>query len=339
MSTPDFIDECRILARAGDGGSGCASFRREKFVPRGGPDGGNGGRGGSVIFEADPGLSTLLDTRHRKHYRAPRGAHGKGARKNGRSGADRIVHLPTGTLVKDDETGAVLHDLVNAGERWTAAAGGAGGRGNACFATSTNRAPERAEPGQPGEERWLRLELKVLADVGLLGFPNAGKSTLISRVSAARPRIASFPFTTLQPHLGMVEVGDTRFVIADIPGLIPGAHTGAGLGSRFLRHVERTRMLVHLIDPEPTLRGEHGRAPERDYAALREELSSYSSELSQRPERVYLTKSDLVPDAEARRAMAEALCKNGLEPRWISAATGEGIRELLHELARELQAA
>jgi len=338
MSTPDFIDECRILVRGGDGGRGCTSFRREKFVPRGGPDGGNGGRGGSVIVEADPGLTTLLDTHHRKHYRAARGAHGKGARKNGRSGADLVLRLPMGTLIKDDETQEVLHDLVQSGERWTAAAGGSGGRGNTCFATSTNRAPEHAQPGQAGEERWLRLELKVLADVGLLGFPNAGKSTLISRVSAARPRIASFPFTTLQPHLGMVEVGDTRFVIADIPGLIPGAHTGAGLGFRFLRHVERTRMLVHLIDPEPALHGERERTPERDYATLREELGAYSGELVERPERVCLTKSDLVPDADARKALAEGLCKNGLEPLWISAVTGEGIAELLQELAREFQA-
>lgn len=335
MSTPDFIDECRILVRGGDGGRGCASFRREKFVPRGGPDGGNGGRGGSVIFEADPGMTTLLDTHHRKHYRAARGAHGKGARKNGRAGAGLVLRLPLGTVVKEDQTGEVLHDLVRSGEHWIAARGGHGGRGNTCFATATNRAPDRAEPGQPGEERWLRLELKVLADVGLLGFPNAGKSTLISRVSAARPRVASFPFTTLQPHLGVVEVGDTRFVIADIPGLIPGAHTGAGLGYRFLRHVERTRMFVHLLDPEPSLRGESNRTPERDYKALRDELRAYSSELAERPEKVCLTKSDLVPDPCERESMANGLRIHGLEPRWISASTGEGISGLLHDLARE----
>jgi GTP-binding protein len=335
MSTPDFIDECRILVRGGDGGRGCSSFRREKFVPRGGPDGGDGGRGGSVIFEADPGMTTLLDTHHRKHYRAARGAHGKGARKNGRAGAGLVLRLPLGTVVKDDQTGELLHDLVRSGERWIAARGGHGGRGNAGFATSTNRAPDRAEPGQPGEERWLQLELKVLADVGLLGFPNAGKSTLISRVSAARPRVASFPFTTRQPHLGVVEVGDTRFVIADIPGLIPGAHTGAGLGYRFLRHVERTRIFVHLLDPEPSLRGESNRTPERDYEALRNELRAYSSELAERPEKVYLTKSDLVPDPCERETMANSLRNHGLEPRWISASTGEGISGLLHDLARE----
>ncbi len=338
MSTPDFIDECRILVRAGDGGRGCSWFRTEKFVPRGGPDGGNGGRGGSVLFKGDAGITTLLDTHHRKHYRAPRGAHGKGARKNGRSGADLVVRLPLGTVVKDDETGEMLHELLQEGESWVAAKGGKGGRGNACFATSTNRAPERAEPGEAQQERWLRLELKLLADVGLLGFPNAGKSTLISRVSAARPRIASFPFTTLQPHLGMVEVGETRFVIADIPGLIPGAHRGAGLGLRFLRHVERTRMFVHLLDPEPTLRGENGRTPESDYAALRYELAAYSAALAERPERVVLTKADLVTDPGERKLVAKGLCAQGLEPRWISAVTGEGIAGLLQDLARELEA-
>jgi GTP-binding protein len=338
MSTADFIDECRVLVRGGDGGRGCSSFRREKFVPRGGPDGGNGGDGGSVIFEADPGMTTLLDSRHRKHYRARRGAHGKGARKNGKAGEDLRVRLPLGTVVKAVETGEVLQEILRAGESWVAARGGRGGRGNACFATSTNRSPQRAELGESGEERWLGLELKVLADVGLLGFPNAGKSTLISRVSAARPRVASFPFTTLQPHLGLVEVGDRRFVIADIPGLIPGAHTGAGLGLRFLRHVERTRLLVHLIDPEPGLLGEEGRAADVDYAALRGELCAYSRELAARPERVCLTKADLVPDSAQRQTIARGLLERGLEPRWISSVTGEGIAELLEELARATEA-
>ncbi len=266
MASPDFIDECRILVKAGDGGRGCSSFRREKFVPRGGPDGGDGGRGGSVILEGDAGMSTLLDAHHRKHYRVERGTHGRGARKHGRAGADEIIRIPVGTIVCNDETGDLLAEILEQGQRYVAASGGIGGRGNAKFATPTRRAPTHAEPGRPGEELTLRLELKVLADVGIVGFPNAGKSTLISRVSAARPRIASYPFTTLQPHLGMVEVGDARFVIADIPGLVPGAHRGAGLGDRFLRHIERTRVLLHLIDPLPVLQEEPGRGTGEDHA-------------------------------------------------------------------------
>jgi GTP-binding protein len=329
----DFIDECRVHVRAGDGGDGCSSFRREKYQPRGGPDGGNGGRGGSVFFRADAQLTTLLDAHYRKHYRAARGEHGKGSDKHGRSGADVVVALPLGTVVRDDATGAVLCELLCDGETWLAARGGAGGRGNMCFATSTNRAPTRADPGGPGEERWLRLELKLLADVGLLGFPNAGKSTLISRVSAARPKIASYPFTTLEPHLGMVERGDVRFVIADIPGLIPGAHRGLGLGDRFLRHVERTRLLVHLLDPEPVLREEPGRGLAEDYDALRKELESYAADLARRPEILCAAKADLVPEEERRAELAAPLVERGIAPRWISAATGEGIDALVRELA------
>ncbi|HTO68529.1 MAG TPA: GTPase ObgE [Myxococcota bacterium] len=337
MSSPDFIDECRIFVRSGDGGRGCCSFRREKFVPRGGPDGGNGGRGGDVCLVADRGLATLLDTRHRKFYRAGRGAHGSGARKDGKWGDDVEIHLPLGTVVKDDDTHEVLVELLEDGQRWLAEAGGRGGRGNAMFATPTNQAPLTVEPGEPGNERWLRLELKVLADVGLIGFPNAGKSTFISRVSAARPKIASYPFTTLQPHLGMVESGGARFVIADIPGLIPGAHQGAGLGHRFLRHVERTRLLVHLLDPEPALAGgDPERSPERDYEALRAELGAYSEDLAKRPEIVCLAKADLVRDADERAALAEPLVRRGLAPRWISAATGEGMEALVQVLAREV---
>jgi GTP-binding protein len=333
----NFIDECRVHVRAGDGGDGCSSFRREKYVPRGGPDGGNGGRGGSVIFRADAQLTTLHDAHYRQHYRAERGVHGKGSDKHGRAGADAVVALPLGTLVRDDATGELLCELLRDGETFLAARGGEGGRGNICFATSTNRAPTRADPGAPGEERWLRLELKVLADVGLLGFPNAGKSTLVSRVSAARPRIASYPFTTLQPHLGMVSVGDARFVIADIPGLIPGAHQGAGLGDRFLRHVERTRLLVHLLDPEPELRGEPGRSLAGDYEALRKELEAFALELAARAEIVCVSKADLVPDP-VRTELAAGLVARGLEPRWISAATGEGIDALVRELARRVAA-
>ncbi len=333
MSDPDFIDECTIYVCAGDGGRGCVSFRREKYVPRGGPNGGNGGRGGSIVFVGDSGMSTLFDARHRKHYKAQRGAHGQGARKNGRSGRDILVHLPLGTVVREASSGLILHELLSAGENWIAAQGGAGGRGNACFATSTRQAPGYAEPGISGEERWLRLELKVLADVGLLGFPNAGKSTLISRVSAARPRIAAYPFTTLRPHLGMVEVGEARFVLADIPGLIPGAHLGVGLGHRFLRHVERTKLLVHLLDPEPALRREQDRSLSSDYRRIREELRAYSPELDERPELVCIAKADLVPDPEQRRLLCE---ENGLSGRWISAATGEGIQELVRELGQRL---
>jgi GTPase len=336
MSAPDFIDECRIFVRSGDGGRGCCSFRREKFVPRGGPDGGNGGKGGSVWLVADRQLATLLDTHHRKFFRAGRGAHGSGARKDGKWGDDVLVHLPLGTVVKNDETREVLVELIEDGQRWLAEEGGRGGRGNAMFATSTNQAPLTVEPGEEGHERWLRLELKVLADVGLIGFPNAGKSTLISRVSAARPKVASYPFTTLQPHLGMVEHGGARFVIADIPGLIPGAHRGAGLGHRFLRHVERTRLLVHLLDPEPCLAGgDAERSPEGDYDALRAELSAYSEDLAKRPEIVCLAKADLVPDAAERALLAEPLLRRGIELRWISAATGEGLDSLLAQLARE----
>jgi GTP-binding protein len=336
VSNWDFLDESRIYVRAGDGGRGCVSFRREKFVPRGGPDGGDGGRGGSVILEGDEGMTTLLDTHHRKHYRAGRGAHGQGAMKDGRSGDDVTLRVPLGTVVKSDETGEMLVEILEHGQRWVAARGGAGGRGNARFATPTHRAPREAEPGRPGEERWIRLELKVLADAGLIGMPNAGKSTLISRLSAARPKIADYPFTTLRPHLGMVELDDQRFVIADIPGLIPGAHHGAGLGDRFLRHVERTRVLVHLIDPEPALREEPGRGPGADYAAIRHELVAYRAELAERPELVCLTKGDLLPDPVERKRLEEPLRALGLEPRWISSATGEGLDDLVRSIAEHL---
>jgi GTPase len=332
----DFIDECRVYVRGGDGGNGCSSFRREKYIPRGGPDGGNGGRGGSVVFVGARGLSTLYDVRHRKHYRAPNGQPGQGSRKDGRSGADLRLALPLGTVVRDDESGIVLGEILEDGQEWVAAAGGRGGRGNAVFATPTNQAPTYAQRGSPGAESWVRLELKLLADVGLLGFPNAGKSTLVSRVSAAKPRIAPYPFTTLQPHLGMVESEAVRFVIADIPGLVPGAHLGVGLGDRFLRHVERTRVLVHLLDPEPLLRGETGRSPLADYRALRLELAAYSAELAARPEYVCLAKGDVVTDPAERAALARDLEREGLAVRWISAQSGEGIPALLAALAHDL---
>ncbi|MFQ5699034.1 MAG: GTPase ObgE [Myxococcota bacterium] len=336
MTDGAFIDECRVFVQGGHGGQGCVAFRREKFVPRGGPSGGNGGRGGSVVFVANPQLYTLQDVRYRRHSRAERGAHGSGSDKHGRSGADLEIELPVGTLVLDDATRTRLTELLEPGQRWVAAEGGRGGRGNACFATPTQRAPRRAEPGQEGVERWLRLELKLLADVGLVGFPNAGKSTLVSRLSSARPRVAAYPFTTLQPHLGMVERGDLRFVVADIPGLIPGAHCGAGLGQRFLRHVERTRVLLHLLDPEPLLMGIEGRSPAADHSALRHELEAYAQGLAERRELVRLTKADLVPDPRERRAVEKDLVARGLSPQWISAATGEGIDALVAALAREV---
>jgi len=328
----DFIDECRVYVRAGDGGNGCVSFRREKYVPRGGPNGGDGGRGGSVIFVGDQGKHTLIDLHHRKHIRASRGAHGQGSLKNGRSGEDTHMAVPLGTVLKDDGTGETLHEILEHEEQWAAARGGSGGRGNTAFKSSTNRAPLQFEPGGVGEERWLRLELKVLADVGLLGFPNAGKSTLISRLSAAKPKIADYPFTTLHPHLGMVDHGDDRFVIADIPGLIPGAHTGAGLGDRFLRHVERTRVFVHLLDPEPLLRGDPDRSPVTDYRALRHEIEAYDPALAERREIVCLSKGDLVNDPDERSRIEAELESRGVTPRWISAATGEGLRELVESL-------
>ena len=337
MSSPDFIDECRIHVQSGDGGRGCCSFWREKYVPRGGPDGGTGGRGGSVSLSADNSLATLLDTHGRKFYKADRGKHGSGGRKDGRGGEDVVIRVPLGTVVKDDATRSVLVELLDHGQTWLAAEGGRGGRGNACFATATNQAPITVEPGVPGQERWLRLELKVLADVGLLGFPNAGKSTLISRVSAARPKVASYPFTTLYPHLGMVDAGGARFVIADIPGLIPGAHRGAGLGHRFLRHVERTRLLVHLLDPEPALAGgDPDRSVLRDYDALRAELAAYSDDLAERPEIVCISKADLISDPTERKLIEEELRARGIEPRWISAATGEGVAALVQVLSREV---
>lgn len=301
-----------------------------------------------MVLVGDRGLGTLLDARHRKHFRADRGAHGQGARKDGRSGKDVVLRVPLGTVVRCDESREILAEILADEQEWTAARGGQGGRGNACFATSTDRAPQHAEPGTSGDERWLRLELKLLADVGLIGFPNAGKSTLISRISAARPRIASYPFTTLRPHLGMVDLDDRRFVVADIPGLVPGAHRGTGLGDRFLRHVERTRLLVHLLDPEPVLREEPGRGPAEDYGVIRHELEAYTPvdesddaedalpPLSERGELICMTKADLVPDAERRAELAEPLTRRGIAPRWISAATGEGVAGLIGAMARGL---
>jgi GTP-binding protein len=326
-----FIDEIDIFVKGGDGGAGCVSFRREKFVPRGGPDGGDGGDGGSVILEADPAITTLLDFHYQRHYTAERGQHGKGANKQGASGADTILKVPLGTTVSAREGGVLLGDLTERGQRLLVARGARGGRGNARFATSTNRAPRRADLGRAGEERWIHLELRLLADVGVVGFPNAGKSTLVSRLSAAKPKIADYPFTTLQPTLGIVRVGEDRsFVIADLPGLIPGAAEGKGLGHRFLRHTERTRLLVHLIDLDPST----GRDPLDDYRAIQDELRAYSAELAARPQIVTVNKIELPGTADRRRAVERMCAARGLLFHAVSAVTGEGLPALVHEIAR-----
>jgi GTP-binding protein len=325
-----FVDYVKIFVRGGHGGSGCVSFRREKFVPKGGPDGGDGGDGGSVIVEADANLGTLLDFRFRKHFQAERGQHGQGGMRHGRRGRDVILRVPVGTIVRDAATGEVLADLVEAGQKCVVARGGKGGRGNARFATSTHQAPREWEPGEPGEERWLELELRLLADVGIVGFPNVGKSTLLSRVSAARPKIADYPFTTLTPNLGIVHVGEGQsFVMADIPGLIEGAHLGKGLGHQFLRHIERTRVLLFLIE---SIRPE----PERDLAVLRNELRQFDPSLAAKPGIVALSKMDLLPEEVAREVREKCRERGWLT---ISSVTGEGIGELVRTLWHELQEA
>jgi GTP-binding protein len=320
-----FVDEVEIHVRAGDGGRGCVSFRREKFVPRGGPNGGDGGRGGSVILEADEGLGTLLDFRYKRHYAARRGGHGEGSDRHGANGGDLILRVPVGTTVRDRDTGLLLGDLTSRGERLDIARGGRGGRGNARFATSTNRAPRRADPGEVGEERGLRLELRLLADVGVVGFPNAGKSTLVARLSAARPKIADYPFTTLVPTLGLVRLDEERsFVIADVPGLIPGAAEGKGLGLRFLRHLERTRLLVHLLDLDPAT----GRDPVEDWRTIQAELKAYSPELAARPQLVAANKIDLEGAAPRLKRVLAMGRRRGLLVIPLAARTGQGLAEL-----------
>ncbi len=322
-----FIDETTVYVRAGKGGNGCVSFRREKFVPRGGPDGGDGGKGGDVVLVADPAIDTLLDFTYRRHLFAKNGAPGQGKNKTGASADDLIVPVPVGTLVHDAETGLLLRDLDQPGVRACVARGGKGGRGNKHFASSTNRVPREAEDGEPGQERTLRLELKLLADVGLVGLPNAGKSTLISRISRARPKVAGYPFTTREPCLGIVEVGDwRRIVVADIPGLIEGAHEGHGLGIEFLRHIERTRVLLLVLDAA----GVDGTPPLDAYQTLREELALYGHELPRRPHLVAANKIDL-PDA--RDALDELGAALDVPVFPISAVTGEGIPSLLAALA------
>ena len=323
-----FIDEVVIHVRAGDGGNGCMAFRREAHVPKGGPSGGDGGRGGDIVIVVDPAMSTLLDLRYRKTYKAKGGAHGQGRDRYGRGADDVIIRVPRGTTILDAESGAELEDLVDPGQSFVAARGGQGGWGNIHFASPTHRAPRRADPGLPGEETDLRLRLKLIADVGLVGLPNAGKSSLIARVSAARPRIADYPFTTLVPNLGVVGLSDERsFVLADMPGLIAGASQGVGLGHRFLRHIERTRALVYLLDNRHELEGEPG-SPLEDLELLREELSAYKEDLLQRPSIIALNKIDLQP-MEDLAPHLEALKALGLQVFPISAVTGQGVNDLL----------
>lgn len=330
-----FIDEIDIFVKSGDGGAGCVSFRREKFVPRGGPDGGDGGNGGSVWFVSDESLSTLLDYHYQRHYEVGRGEHGKGSGKHGASAPDLILRVPVGTVVADRDTGERLGDLGAPGQRLLVAQGGRGGRGNARFSTSTHRAPRRADPGGSGEARWIHLELRLLADVGVIGFPNAGKSTLVSRVSAATPRIADYPFTTLTPTLGLVRADERcAFVIVDLPGLIPGAAEGKGLGHRFLRHTERTRLLIHLIDLDPTT----GRDPVEDYQSIQHELKAYSPELGARPQLVVANKMDLPGTLERRKALEGFCAAAGLQFFAVSARTGQGLSALVAAVAGRLEA-
>ena len=328
-----FIDEVKIHAKAGDGGRGCLSFRREKFVPLGGPDGGDGGRGGDVLFEVDMALSTLLDLRYKQHLKAQNGAPGMGKNMHGKSGDNLVIKVPPGTLVYDDETGELLADLTKAEQGFLLLKGGQGGRGNARFLTSTNRAPRHTQPGTPGEERTLRLQLKLLADVGLVGLPNAGKSTLISCVSAARPKIADYPFTTLVPNLGVVRHGDFRsFVMADIPGLIEGASDGQGLGARFLRHIERTDLFLHLVDLSCLQQGD----PVENFDTINHELARYNQDLSERPMLVVFTKQDITEVRERTAELRPVFEARGYRTLDISAVTREGLAELVTVVAREL---
>lgn len=328
-----FIDEVKIHVKSGDGGRGCLSFRREKFIPDGGPDGGDGGHGGNVVLRVDEGLGTLLDLRYQSECKAQRGAHGMGKKRHGKSGADLEIRVPPGVLVYDVETGELLADLKQGDPDLIVVRGGMGGRGNARFATSTNRAPRHVQPGVEGESRWLRLELKLLADVGLLGLPNAGKSTLIAAVSAARPKIADYPFTTLVPNLGVVRCGGFKtFVMADIPGLIEGASEGHGLGTRFLRHVERTDLFLHLVDLSDLQEGD----PMERFALINRELARHNAELMRKPQLVVLTKTDISEVRERLDAVRAAFTANGIPTLAISAVTGDGLKELVAEVAREL---
>jgi GTP-binding protein len=337
-----FVDEAKIYVKAGNGGNGCVAFRREKYVPRGGPSGGDGGNGGSIYLEANPNDNTLLRYRYNREFRADRGRHGEGSNCTGHSGQDLILQVPVGTLALDDQTGETIADLATPGQRVLVVNGGRGGRGNQHFAKPWHQAPREHEDGFPGEERHLRLELKLLADVGLVGFPNAGKSTLISVISAARPKIANYPFTTLEPNLGVVnadggtgkegrEIGRT-FVVADLPGLIEGAHQGAGLGIRFLRHVERTRLLVHLVDTSDA----NADDPVHSFEVINGELAAFSGSLVQKPMIVVATKLDATTDRSRLEALRDYCKKQSLEFHSISAVASEGVKELVHSIADAL---
>jgi GTPase len=324
-----FLDRAKITVKGGNGGNGILAFRREKFVPRGGPSGGDGGNGGSVFMEATDQLNTLLQFRFNPEYRADKGSHGEGSNKHGRDGEDIEIKVPIGTIVMDADTQEIVHDFSHQGERICIAAGGHGGRGNARFATSTNRAPRRHEDGQPGEVRTLALELKLIADVGLVGFPNAGKSTLISRISAARPKVADYPFTTLEPSLGVVSYGDDKaFVVADMPGLIEGAHKGTGLGLEFLRHIERTRMLVFVVDVSSANEGD----PTSDFQTVSNELKCYNPDLLSKPLLVVASKADAIDERSGLERL-EAYCGvQGLEVLLISSVTGQGIDRMVERI-------
>jgi GTP-binding protein len=334
-----FVDEVDIHVTAGDGGRGCLSFRREKYVPRGGPDGGDGGAGGSIHIIATATKNTLVDFRYHPEFKAKRGQHGQGGNKTGQTADDLNIPVPLGTLVfersHDAEAPTLLADLAVEGQRVLVAQGGRGGRGNARFVSSTNRAPRRVEPGERGEEKDLRLQLKLIADVGLVGFPNAGKSTLISRISAARPKIADYPFTTLTPNLGVVTLSDDRsFVVADVPGLIEGAHEGHGLGDRFLRHIERTKVLIHLVD----VSGASGRNPVQDFEVIQRELALFDAQVAAKPQLVAANKLDAVDDAAGVKALEKRVKKARLPFFKISGVTGEGLDLLLEATWKEIAA-
>jgi len=324
-----FLDEAKVYVRSGDGGNGCVAFRREKFIEFGGPSGGNGGRGGDVIVEVADGLNTLIDYRYQQHFKAQKGGHGMGSDRHGAGGKDIVLKVPLGTQIFDEDRETLIHDFTEVGERFVLAKGGNGGFGNAHFKSSTNRAPRNANPGQPGDERWIWLRLKLIADAGLVGLPNAGKSTFLAAVSAARPKIADYPFTTLHPQLGVVSIDGREFVLADIPGLIEGAHEGAGLGDRFLGHVERCRVLLHLVDATCEHAG-------KAYKTVRGELEAYDGHLADKVEIVALNKIDAVSPDELKEQKARLKRAAKKTPYLVSGVSGDGVPELLRALAKEI---